>query len=302
MDEARSVMTGGDVMCRHEIVIAVPAYNEERYIAETLQSVADQTHGDFRVLISDNASTDRTAEICAAFAARDKRFQIVVQPTNIGAGRNFEWLLRQSQSTYFMWLGAHDRIEKTFIADAKKALDENPDASLCFCDIQLVDQASNPVRIKSGGAYHLIKGSPGARYRQTYLRGPCEPINNMFRRSALDSVTFPGVLQVDRMILCHVAFKGRFIKLPDPLYVARIWNDRKPGVAARLERILGKGHAGPRRLDSLKEFWLQYKKLDSSLVGRGKFSLLLGAYFTRHFAKDALSRFLLVLGRNPLNT
>lgn len=55
------------------VSIGIPVYNGENYLAEALDSLLRQSFGDFELLISDNASTDRTQEICQDYAARDAR-------------------------------------------------------------------------------------------------------------------------------------------------------------------------------------------------------------------------------------
>ena len=52
-----------------------PAYNGGELLRESLECLCTQTAGDFEVILSGNASTDRTGDICADFAARDTRFR-----------------------------------------------------------------------------------------------------------------------------------------------------------------------------------------------------------------------------------
>ena len=61
------------------LTILIPAYNEDKYILETLQSVKDQTFKDFNCIISDNASSDETARICQSFVKDEPRFQYIKQ-------------------------------------------------------------------------------------------------------------------------------------------------------------------------------------------------------------------------------
>ena len=75
------------------VSIGIPVYNGENYLAEALDSLLRQSFGDFELLISDNASTDRTQEICRAYAARDARIRYVRQDRNIGAGPNHNRVL-----------------------------------------------------------------------------------------------------------------------------------------------------------------------------------------------------------------
>ena len=67
------------------VFIGLPVYNGARFLAAALDSLLAQSYRDFTLLISDNASTDETPQICAEFVARDPRVRYVRQPTNIGA-------------------------------------------------------------------------------------------------------------------------------------------------------------------------------------------------------------------------
>jgi GT2 family glycosyltransferase len=63
---------------RLSIVLLV--YNGEKYPAESLVALLGQTYRDFELIISDNASTDRTPEICRCYWKWDSRNRHIVQP------------------------------------------------------------------------------------------------------------------------------------------------------------------------------------------------------------------------------
>lgn len=89
------------------VSIGLPVFNGENYVREAIDSLLAQTFTDFELLVSDNASTDQTQSICEAYALRDPRVRYVRQDKNLGAGRNFEFVLDHARGTYFMW-AAHD--------------------------------------------------------------------------------------------------------------------------------------------------------------------------------------------------
>src|SRR5215212_526256 len=71
------------------ISVVVPIYNVEAYLAECLQSLVDQTFGDFEAIVVDDGSLDRSRAIAEEFAARDERFRVVEQPNGgLGKARN----------------------------------------------------------------------------------------------------------------------------------------------------------------------------------------------------------------------
>ena len=64
--------------------IGLPVYNGENYLAESLEALLGQTYEDFELIISDNASTDGTADICQRYGKQDSRIRYIRQPRNIG--------------------------------------------------------------------------------------------------------------------------------------------------------------------------------------------------------------------------
>ena len=69
--------------------IAVPVYNGDNYVEYALQTALAQTYADFEIVISDNASTDRTEEICRRFVESDSRVHYYRSEVNRGVYWNF---------------------------------------------------------------------------------------------------------------------------------------------------------------------------------------------------------------------
>ena len=89
--------------------IGMPVYNGEVYVRDAIESLLSQTVGDFELVISDNASTDATQDICKAYAAQDSRVRYIRQGTNLGAAGNFRFVLKAAQQgEYFMWAACDD--------------------------------------------------------------------------------------------------------------------------------------------------------------------------------------------------
>ena len=89
--------------------ILMATYNSADWIAPQLESILSQTYTDFRLLVRDEGSTDRTLELVETFAKRDPR--VVVLPTdgrNLGAIQNFSALLNVTEADYVMFADADD--------------------------------------------------------------------------------------------------------------------------------------------------------------------------------------------------
>lgn len=112
------------------VTVGVPVYNGASLIRESLENLAAQTYRDFSVVISDNASTDGTSEICAEFAARDSRFRHVRADVTSDAMTNFFRVRDMAASPYFMWRAFDDLSSPDFIEGLLAVHEANPGIAL----------------------------------------------------------------------------------------------------------------------------------------------------------------------------
>ena len=109
------------------VTIGMPVYNAADTISAALDSILSQTYEDFEVVISDNASTDGTSEICRRYAARDARIKYILQPSNIGATNNFAFVFTQARAPYFAWAASDDIRNTEYLAANVSFLETHPD-------------------------------------------------------------------------------------------------------------------------------------------------------------------------------
>jgi glycosyltransferase involved in cell wall biosynthesis len=109
------------------VAVVIPAYNAREYLAQTLQSVVDQTHKALEIIIVDDGSTDETASICRRFAASDSRIRILsTENRGVAAARNTG--IQASKSDYIAFLDADDLWHSTYVQRMLSALQPLPDA------------------------------------------------------------------------------------------------------------------------------------------------------------------------------
>lgn len=104
------------------VSIGMPVYNGEKYIRHALDSLLSQSFTNFELIISDNASTDRTEIICREYAALDTRITYTRQNNNLGAAANFQFVLDQAHGEFFFWAAYDDYWAPDFIAHSLEAM------------------------------------------------------------------------------------------------------------------------------------------------------------------------------------
>ena len=152
-------------------------------IRTALDSLISQTFKNIEIIISDNASTDETENICREFERKDKRIRYIQQKYNIGAMLNFQFVLKHSIGKYFMWAAHDDYWHPEFIDKNYNKLILNENAVGSISNVILIDKKGN---IKPSGADKEIRGTSIERIRK-FLTYPNDNsrIYSLFKRSSL---------------------------------------------------------------------------------------------------------------------
>ena len=106
------------------LTMGMLVYNEEKYIGEAIESLLAQTYKDFTLLIVDNASTDRTPQICQYYAEKDARIVYFRNAKNMGGLFSLNYILEQTNTPYFMLCAGHDKWHPCFVEKLLPALEE----------------------------------------------------------------------------------------------------------------------------------------------------------------------------------
>jgi glycosyltransferase involved in cell wall biosynthesis len=118
-----------DISAAPKVTVVIAAYNAERFIRQTLDSVVAQTLHDVELIIVDDGSTDGTAAILSAID--DRRLRILRQPNSgVSAARNAGLAL--ARAPYIFFLDADDVLFPDALQRMVATLDANPDRVACF--------------------------------------------------------------------------------------------------------------------------------------------------------------------------
>jgi glycosyltransferase involved in cell wall biosynthesis len=107
------------------VIIGMPVYNGEKYIESRLESIFNQTYENYQIIISDNASTDKTQKICEKKIESKKNISYYRQKKNLGYVSNFNFLINKSNGKYFTFAAIDDLWEPGFLEKNVKILEQN---------------------------------------------------------------------------------------------------------------------------------------------------------------------------------
>jgi len=195
--------------------------------------VVGQTHGDMEILICDNASNDRTQEICLEVAERDERVRYYRSETNRGAAWNFNRAFDKAKGEYFKWAAHDDFFHPTFVERCVEVLERDPKLVLCHADTHQVDalgrfhrHTHTPSRVGADRPSQRFS-SLVSEYHQ------CVMVFGVIRSSVLGStIKIGGFVGSDWILLNELALCGPFHVIPEVLFW-RAEHDQTTGNAYR---------------------------------------------------------------------
>ena len=212
---------------RPRLSIGLPVYNGEEYLRASIDAVLGQTYTDFELILSSNASTDGTDDICREYAARDPRITFYRQERNVGAAPHHDFVLQKSRGELFKWASGDDLWARDLVARCVELLDQHPDAILAHSYTAAIDGADTVIQALE---YPLHTDAPQApeRLRSMLFDGDlpgaiqADDFYGVMRTDVLRKVKPHGSFyHADQVFMAEVALHGRFLQVPDWLYFRR---------------------------------------------------------------------------------
>jgi glycosyltransferase involved in cell wall biosynthesis len=205
------------------VSIGLPVYNGDRFLEQTLDLLLGQSLREFELAIMDNGSTDRTQEICRAYAGRDERIRYYRSVQNRGATWNFNRAFTLTDSEYFKWSAHDDLCEPSFLERCVSALDAKPGAVLAYPKTRLIDEAGDVLRDHEDGLALSQQTAHERLGRLVAALGYANPVYGLIRSSALRRTRLLGDYpSADYVLLAELALLGEFAELPERLFLRRI--------------------------------------------------------------------------------
>jgi glycosyltransferase involved in cell wall biosynthesis len=208
-----------------KVSIGLPVYNAEKYLDEALKAILSQTYTDFELIISDNASTDRTAEICKRYAASDSRIQYYRNETNLGVARNYNKTVELARGKYFRWATYDDLMAPQLLEKSIPVLDQEPEVILCYPKTINIDDDGNVLGNYEDN-FKFRSQNPARRYRdlmRNLVDYDCNAEYGLMRREVLLKTAMEqNYHSADRVLLSELVLHGQFYEIPERLFYHRL--------------------------------------------------------------------------------
>ena len=230
------------------LTIGLPVYNGQKYITESLEALLGQSYTDFELIISDNASTDSTGDICRQYEKQDSRVRYVRQPKNIGLAPNHNFVADQARGELFKWAANDDLYARDLLKLCVEALDEYPQVVLAHSWTAKIDPSGT---VTDAYEYPMTTSSPRApeRFRSILFDSGGDDDYGVIRTEVLRrTARKESYHHADHTIIAEIGLHGPFYQVADWLYFRR----DHPGQNGRASMRSRCANMDPRRADRLR--------------------------------------------------
>ncbi len=213
-------------MTTPRLSVGLPVYNGADFLAESIESVLAQDLADFELVISDNGSTDSTPDICAHYAARDRRVRYHREPVNRGGAWNYNRVFTLAAAPIFKWQAHDDVCLPGLFRRCVPELEQAPPAvALVFPETELVDAHRRPIR-QGILPEPLETRDPRPHRRLAHVLRHMTMVRPQFgfiRAAALRQTRlYATMIAADFVLLAELALLGELWAVPEPLFQRRL--------------------------------------------------------------------------------
>lgn len=201
------------------VSVGLPVHDEASFLPAALDSLLAQDYPELEIVISDNASTDGTREICRAYA-RDARISYHREETNTGAAHNFNRVFQLSRGQYFMWASGHDTRDPSSIRKCVEVMEQRPDVVVCYPRTLFTEYGESTAELMDDDTLETVGLPTSERLRTTIYQAVwCNVIYGVIRSSALRRTRLVRkCFGADHILLAELSVQGAFHQLAEPLF------------------------------------------------------------------------------------
>jgi|SRR5882757_2304102 len=218
------------------VSVGLPTYNGVERVEAVVRSVLGQDHADLELVISDNASTDGTEELCRSLAAEDPRIVYHRNPVNVGLLNNFIGAMRLGRGEFFRWVGDDDWLAPNCVSRGLDVFAEDPRLILVTSQVDYTGPDGHTATEPYAGTA-LRSDDPVVRLTEmlrllnkSHLI--IDPLYGMLRRDSVAGIDRRNMLREDEVFATKLALAGPWGHVPEVL-AKRNWKHEVPSTLAR---------------------------------------------------------------------
>ena len=200
------------------ISIVLPVYNAEEYLKKCIESIQNQTYGNWELVVIDNGSTDRSCDICREYAKEDSRIEVFHQYQNKGVSVARNLGLERASGEFITFIDADDWVEKDYLEQLLK-LQKEYEADMVVCSYQKGNEKDREVKeqnlVEISGKSQLL--SLEEYFHDYMLQGNTHCWGVLYRAKKIEELHFPNKMTIgeDLLYLIHAAMKMEKIVVTD---------------------------------------------------------------------------------------
>jgi len=242
------------------VSVGLPVYNGEGRIERALDSVLNQDFRDFELVISDNASTDRTRSICETYVERDRRVRYFRNDTNIGVNPNHDRVFELARGKYFAWFADDVEYLSGMLRQCVQVIEEAPaSVVLVYPRCEMVRDGQT-VAVDERRSIESRDPRPYRRLESVVRHVlMVNQLYGLMKRDALGKTQLNGIYpSSDHVLLAELAMLGEIWEIPATLMRRRIDSDRGTLAVYEDQRAWTAWLGTNAR--SVKRTWLPYRE------------------------------------------
>lgn len=247
------------------VSVGIPTFNRAEQLRRAVGSCQAQTYPHIEILISDNASTDDTRDLCRQWQAQDSRISTIRQERNIGREPNFGAVLRLASSEFFMWLSDDDWLDPAYIESCVAAFTRQP-----YCSIVggVARYTSHCGGTRDEQSPPIDQPEPSARVlaylSSVVLNGE---YYGLMRRRDMVRCGYPVTLAGDWYFVAQMAALGPILTITGPVV------HRSPAGASLDMAGLAESYGLPSHWGRDAHLWALFLVVPALALGRGSFGV-----------------------------
>lgn len=130
-----------------KVSIVLPVYNGAEYLAESIESVIDQTYANWELIIVNDCSTDDSFAIASGYAAKDARIKVFTNPQNLKLPKTLNVGFEHASGVYYTWTSDDNKYKPNALRVMVDNLEKNPEAVMVYANYTIIDSNGNSIEL-----------------------------------------------------------------------------------------------------------------------------------------------------------